>query len=206
MSMVLDLAKRVFQVHGVDAEGGVVIPRQLRRSRMSSFFKALRPGLIGMEAFASARHWCRELAAMGREVRLVPPVYVKAYVKRGKTDAADADADAEAIAEAATRPTMRFVAVSSEERQAALMLHETRDLLIRQRTLLINVLRGHLYAFGGGEGRRRREESGRRGLGRNGGACRPRSRVPAGVGRSAHDARGGDRGAGETDPRLASRQ
>ena len=140
----LDLARSVFQVHGVDAAGGVVIRRQLLRSQVLSFFRASRPCLVEMEACASAHHWGRELAAMGHEVRLMPPACVKAYVKRGKTDAADA----EAIAEAVTRPTMRFVAAKSQEQQAALMLHKTRDLLIRQRTVLINALRGHLHEFG----------------------------------------------------------
>ncbi len=140
----LDLAKNVFQVHGVAADGGVVIKRQLRRAQMLPFFASLPPCLVGMEACASAHHWARELMALGHEVRLMAPAYVKAYVKRGKTDAADA----EAIAEAVTRPTMRFVAVKTKAQQAALMLHKTRDLLVRQRTMLINALRGHLGEFG----------------------------------------------------------
>lgn len=140
----LDLAKTVFQAHGVGADGDVLFRRQLRRGQVLAFFGKLRPCLIGIEACASAHHWARELAELGHEVRLMPPAYVKAYIKRGKTDAADA----EAIAEAVTRPTMRFVAVKTKEQQAALMLHKTRDLLIRQRTMLINALRGHLYEYG----------------------------------------------------------
>ena len=117
----LDLAKNVFQVHGVGADGGVIVRRQIRRGQMLTFFSLLAPCLVGIEACASAHHWARELMALGHQVRLMPPAYVKAYVKRGKTDAADA----EAIAEAVTRPTMRFVAVKSKAQQAALMLHKT---------------------------------------------------------------------------------
>ena len=140
----LDLAKTVFQVHGVATDGTVVVRRQLRRGQVLAFFQSIGPCLIGIEACASAHHWARELMAIGHDVRLMPPAYVKAYVKRGKTDAADA----EAIAEAVTRPTMRFVAVKSKAQQAVLMLHKTRDLLVRQRTMLINALRGHLGEFG----------------------------------------------------------
>ena len=140
----LDLAKTVFQVHGVAADGTVVVRRQLRRGQVLAFFQSIGPCLIGIEACASAHHWARELMAIGHDVRLMPPAYVKAYVKRGKTDAADA----EAIAEAVTRPTMRFVAVKSKVQQAVLMLHKTRDLLVRQRTMLINALRGHLGEYG----------------------------------------------------------
>ena len=140
----LDLAKNVLQVHGVAADGGVVIRRQLRRGQVLEFFASQPSCLVGMEACASAHHWAREIIALGHQVRLMPPAYVKAYVKRGKTDAADA----EAIAEAVTRPTMRFVAVKSKAQQAALMLHKTRDLLVRQRTMLINALRGHLGEYG----------------------------------------------------------
>ena len=140
----LDLAKTVFQVHGVATDGTVVVRRQLRRGQVLAFFQSIGPCLIGIEACASAHHWARELMAIGHEVRLMPPAYVKAYVKRGKTDAADA----EAIAEAVTRPTMRFVAVKSKVQQAVLMLHKTRDLLVRQRTMLINALRGHLGEYG----------------------------------------------------------
>src|SRR6056297_2976651 len=140
----LDLAKRVFQVLAVSAEGSVVIRRKLRRGEVLAFFAALPPSLFGMEACASAHHWGRELRELGHDVRLMPPAYVEPYVKRGKTDAADA----EAICEAVTRPTMRFVAVKSREQQGVLMLHKTRDLLVRQRTALINALRAHLGEYG----------------------------------------------------------
>src|SRR3954470_7732130 len=140
----LDLAKNVFQVHGVDAAGKVVVRKALRRAELLRFFERLPPCLVGMEACGTAHHWARELTKLGHTVRLMPPAYVKAYVKRGKTDAADA----EAIAEAVTRPTMRFVAVKTTEQQAVLMLHKVRDLLVRQRTMLINALRGHLAEFG----------------------------------------------------------
>ena len=140
----LDLAKRVFQVHAIDADGRVVARRKLRRSEVIPFFSSLPPCVVGIEACASAHHWGRELMELEHEVRLMPPAYVKPYVKRGKTDAADA----EAICEAVTRPTMRFVAVKSREQQGVLMLHKTRDLLVRQRTALINALRSHLAEFG----------------------------------------------------------
>lgn len=140
----LDLAKNVFQVHAIAADGAVLIRRKLRRSEVIRFFGELPPCLVGMEACASAHHWARELIAIGHKVRLMPPAYVKPYVKRGKTDAADA----EAICEAVTRPTMRFVAVKSVEQQAVLMLHKSRDLMVRQRTMLINALRGHLAEYG----------------------------------------------------------
>jgi transposase len=140
----LDIAKSVFQVHGIDAEGNVILRRQLKRRYVLTFFQKLPPCLVGIEACASSHHWSRELQALGHTVRLMPPAYVKPYVKRGKTDAADA----EAIAEAVTRPTMRFVAAKTTEQQAILMLHKVRDLLVRQRTMLINALRGHLAEFG----------------------------------------------------------
>lgn len=140
----LDLAKNVFQVHGINGEGKVLVRRQLRRSAVLPFFASLSPCLVGMEACASAHHWAREIAALGHTVKLMPPAYVKPYVKRGKTDAADA----EAIAEAVTRPTMRFVAVKSVDQQAILMLHKVRDLLVRQRTMLTNALRAHLAEYG----------------------------------------------------------
>ncbi len=140
----LDLAKHVFQVHGVDAEGRPALRKRLRRSEVAAFFAALPPCLVGMEACATAHHWARELRRLGHEVRLMPPAYVKPYVKRGKTDAADA----EAICEAVARPTMRFVPTKTAEQQAALVLHRTRDLLVRQRTVLINALRGHMAEFG----------------------------------------------------------
>src|SRR5690242_20860058 len=126
----LDLAKSVFQVHAVDASGAVVVRKTLRRSQVLPFFAGLRPCLVGMEACGTAHHWAREIRALGHDVRLMPAHYVKAYVKRGKNDAADA----EAICEAVTRPTMRFVAVKSKEQQSVLVMHRTRELLVRQRT------------------------------------------------------------------------
>jgi transposase len=140
----LDLAKRVFQVHGVDAAGTTVINKPLRRSQLIAFFEKLPPCLVGVEACATAHYWARELRARGHEVRLMPPSYVKAYVKRNKNDAADAAA----ICEAVTRPSMRFVPVKSVEQQATLMLHRTRDLLVRQRTQLVNAIRAHLAELG----------------------------------------------------------
>ena len=140
----LDLAKRIFQIHGNDAEGHVVVRKALRRAQVLPFFAKLPSCLVGMEACGTSHHWARELTKLGHEVRLMPPAYVKPYVKRGKTDAADA----EAICEAVTRPTMRFVPVKSAEQQAALALHRTRDLLVRQRTQLVNMLRGLLAEFG----------------------------------------------------------
>lgn len=140
----LDLAKSVFQVHGVDAAGRVVVAKALPRKQLLAFFAKLAPCLVGMEACASAHHWARELVKLGHTVRLMPPAYVKPYVRRGKNDAADAAA----ICEAVTRPSMRFVAVKSVEQQGALMAHRNRDLLIRQRTQLINALRGHLAELG----------------------------------------------------------
>jgi len=140
----LDLAKNVFQVHGVDAEGVVVIQRQLRRSQVLPFFKKLGPCLVGMEACATAHHWARQLMGLGHEVKLMPPNYVKAYVKRGKNDAADAAA----ICEAVTRPTMRFASVKDTEQQGILMVHRTRELLVRQRTMAVNALRAHMAEFG----------------------------------------------------------
>jgi transposase len=140
----LDIAKNVFQVHGIDATEKVVIRKQLRRSQMLAFFKALPPCLIGMEACATTHYWARELTKLGHQVRLMPAKDVKAYVKRNKNDAADA----EAICEAVRRPTMRFVQVKSAEQQGRLMLHRARDLLIRQRTQVINALRAHLAELG----------------------------------------------------------
>src|SRR5215467_8401313 len=140
----LDIAKRVFQVHGVDAAGAVVFRKKLRRSELSAFFAGLSPCLIGIEACATAHHWAREFIALGHQVRLVPPSYVKAYLKRGKNDAADA----EAICEAVTRPNMRFVPVKSTEQQGVLVLHRGRELLVRQRTMLVNGLRAHMAEFG----------------------------------------------------------
>jgi len=140
----LDIAKHVFQVHGVDAAGAVAVRRKLRRDDVVGFFEALPPCLIGIEACATGHHWARVLTALGHDVRLMPASYVKPYVKRQKNDATDA----EAICEAVTRPTMRFVPVKSEEQQSLLMLHRVRELLIRQRTMLVNALRGHLAEFG----------------------------------------------------------
>src|SRR5271170_4002243 len=140
----LDLAKNVFQVHGVDATGQVVVRKSLRRSQTLPFFAKLPPCLVGIEACGTSHHWARELIKLGHEVRLMPPAYVKPYVKRGKTDAADA----EAVCEAVTRPTMRFVPVKSPEQQAALSIHRTRDLLVKQRTQSINLIRGILAEFG----------------------------------------------------------
>ena len=140
----LDLAKLVFQVHGVDAGGQAVIRKRLRRGEVIKFFEGLAPCLVGMEACATSHHWARELRALGHDVRLIPPAYVKAYVRRQKNDAADA----EAIAEAVSRPNMRFVAIREVEPQAVLVLHRTRELLVRQRTMLINAIRGHCAEFG----------------------------------------------------------
>jgi transposase len=136
----LDSAKHIFQVHAVDETGKVAIRKRLRRSEVLPFFAGLSPCLIGMEACATSHHWARELIKLGYKVKLMPPAYVKAYVKRGKTDAADA--------EAITRPSVRFVPVKSAEQQSVLMLHRMRALLIRQRTMLVNALRGHLAEFG----------------------------------------------------------
>jgi transposase len=140
----LDLAKHVFQVHGVDAEGAPVLRKQLRRSQVLAFFSRLPPCLVGLEACATAHYWARELRALGHEVRLMPAQYVKAYVKRNKNDPADAAAACEAVA----RPTMRFVAVKTADQQAAVLLHRGRERLVRQRTALVNALRGHLAEFG----------------------------------------------------------
>jgi len=140
----LDLAKSIFQVHGVDANGRVVIRKSLRRAQMLPFFARLPSCLVGMEACGTSHYWARELIKLGHEVRLMPPAYVKPYVKRSKTDAADA----EAVCEAVTRPTMRFVPVKSPEQQAALSMHRARDLLVKQRTQLVNMIRGLLAEFG----------------------------------------------------------
>ena len=140
----IDIAKSVFQLHGVDEAGAVVLLKKLRRSAVLDTFRKLEPCLVGMEACATAHYWAREISALGHHVKLVPPAYVKPYVKRSKNDMADA----EAICEAVTRPTMRFVPVKSADRQAVLVLHRTRDLLMRQRTMLLNAVRGHLAEFG----------------------------------------------------------
>jgi len=140
----LDLAKHIFQVHAADAEGSPVFSRKLRRAAVLSFFMKTPPCLVGLEACGGAHYWAREITALGHEVRLIPPAYVKPYVKRGKTDAADA----EAICEAVTRKTMRFVPVKSVDQQAAAMVLKTRELLVRQQTQAINALRAHLAELG----------------------------------------------------------
>jgi transposase len=140
----LDIAKSVFQIHGVDAAGNVIVRRKLKRRYVLPFFQRLPPCLIGIEACASSHHWSRELQAIGHTVRLMPPAYVKPYVKRHKNDAADA----EAICEAVTRANMRFVATKTLEQQSCLMLHRTRHLFIRQQTAMINAIRAHLAEFG----------------------------------------------------------
>ena len=140
----MDIAKSVFQVHGVDADEDVVVRRQLRRNQAIAFFRKLAPCLVGMEACATSHYWARELRKPGHEVRLMPPAYVNPYVKRNKHD----QADAEAICEAVTRPSMRFVAIKSTDQQSTLMMHRSRELLVRQRTMLANALRGHLSEFG----------------------------------------------------------
>ena len=140
----LDIAKSVFQVHGIDAEGKVVVRQQLRRARVLPFFKNLAPCVVGIEACASSHYWSRELQALGHTVKLMPPAYVKPYVKRQKNDAADA----EAICEAVQRPNMRFVPTKTSEQQSCLMLHRARHLFIRQQTAVINSIRAYLAEFG----------------------------------------------------------
>lgn len=140
----LDLAKNVFQVHGIDERGEVAFNRALRRVQVLAFFEHLAPCLIGIEACGTSHHWARELIKLGHNVKLIPPAYVKPYVKRGKSDAVDAAA----ICEAVTRPTMRFVEVKTPEQQAILAVHRTRDLIVRQRTQTINMLRAQLAEFG----------------------------------------------------------
>jgi len=140
----LDIAKSVFQVHGIDAKGNVIIRRQIKRRQVLAFFQKLPRCLIGIEACATAHHWSRELQAIGHSVRLMPPAYVKPYVKRHKNDATDA----EAICEAVTRPNMRFVATKTAEQQSCLSLHRTRHLFIRQQTSVINVIRALFAEFG----------------------------------------------------------
>ena len=140
----LDLAKQVFQIHAVDVDGRIVIASALRRKDVLSFFSSLPPCVIGLEACGSAHHWARELVKLGHDARLMPPNYVKAYVRRQKNDAADAAA----ICEAVTRPSMRFVPIRSVSNQAILMCHKVRELLVSQRTQLVNALRGHLAEVG----------------------------------------------------------
>ena len=140
----VDLAKSVFQVHGVDAGGRTVLVKSLRRGQLLTLFSRLSPCLVGLEACGSAHYWAREIAALGHQVRLIPPAYVKAYVRRNKTDAADAAA----ICEAVGRPSMRFVSVKTPERQAVLSMHKARALLVTQRTRLTNAIRAHLAEYG----------------------------------------------------------
>lgn len=140
----LDIAKHVFQVHGVGEDGSVLVRKRLRRAELLPFFAKLKSCLVGIEACGSSHHWARELERLGHTVRLMSPTYVKPYIKRGKNDAIDA----EAICEAVTRPTMRFVPIKNEEQQAVLVLHRTRSLLVRQRTMLANAVRAHLAEFG----------------------------------------------------------
>jgi transposase len=140
----LDIAKSVFQVHGVDVGGGIVIRKRIGRAKVLEFFGALKPCLIGIEACPSAHYWSRQLGALGHTVKLMPPSYVKAYLKRSKNDANDAAA----ICEAVTRPSMRFVPIKSEQQQSGLMLHSSRQLLVRQRTMLSNAIRGHMAELG----------------------------------------------------------
>ena len=140
----LDIAKSVFQVHGVDADGAVVIRKRISRAKVLEFFAAVSPCLVGIEACPSAHHWSRKLQALGHTVRPMPPSYVKAYLKRSKNDANDAAA----ICEAVTRPSMRFVPTKSEQQQSGLMLHRGRQLLVRQRTMLSNAIRGHMAELG----------------------------------------------------------
>jgi len=140
----LDLAKNVFQVHGINSVGKVIVCKTLRRAQLIRFFERLDPCLVGIEACGTSHYWAREIGKLGHEVRLMPPAYVKPYVKRGKTDASDA----EAICEAVARPTMRYVAIKSSEQQAALALHRTRDLFVKQRTQSVNMIRSLLAEFG----------------------------------------------------------
>ena len=140
----LDIAKSVFQIHGVDVDGAVVIRKRVSRAKVLEFFAALPPCLVGIEACPSAHHWSRKLQVLGHTVKLMPPSYVKAYLKRSKNDANDAAA----ICEAVTRPSMRFVPTKSEQQQSGLMLHRSRRLLVRQRTMLSNAIRGHMAEFG----------------------------------------------------------
>jgi transposase len=143
-TVVLDLAKNIFQVLGVTENGEVAFNQALRRAQLFAFFEKLPPCLVGMEACGSSHYWARQLSKLGHDVRLIPAMYVKPYVKRGKSDAVDAAA----ICEAVTRPIMRFVAIKSEEQQGVLFLHRARDLIVRQRTQLSNMLRGLLGEFG----------------------------------------------------------
>ena len=140
----LDIAKSVFQIHGVDRDGEVAIRKRVSRAKLLEFFAGLPPCVIGIEACPTAHHWSRKLQTLGHTVRLMPPSYVKAYLKRSKNDANDAAA----ICEAVTRPSMRFVPIKSEQQQSGLMLHRSRQLLVRQRTMLSNAIRGHMAELG----------------------------------------------------------
>jgi transposase len=140
----IDLGKTYFQFHGLESENGLSVSRKLRRSKVLEFYSHIEPCRVGMEACGSAHYWARELIAMGHEVVLIPPAYIKPYVKRGKNDALDAAA----ICEAMSRPGMRYVPVKSTDQQAVLMLHKTRELLVKQRTMSVNALRSHLAEFG----------------------------------------------------------
>jgi transposase len=140
----LDISKHVFQIHAVDGTGVVVIQRRLRRSELLRFFEQLDPCLIGIEACGTSHHWARELTALGHQVKLMPPTYVKPYARGNKNDAADA----EAICEAVTRPTMRFVPIKGIEQQAVLVMHRVRSVMVRQRTMMANALRAHMAEFG----------------------------------------------------------
>jgi len=205
----LDLAKSVFQVHAINDAGEVVVRKALRRSQVLPFFSKLRPCLVGMEACGTSHHWARELVKLGHEVRLMPPAYVKPYLKRGKTDANDA----EAICEAVTRPTMRFVPVKSREQQAALALHRTRDLLVKQRTQLVNMIRGLLAEFGIEMARglhhaleltkRHRWARGRCASARAARGCQSRASGPCGAG-SARNAREGTDGVASLERPVAA--
>src|SRR5690242_14648781 len=140
----LDIAKNLFQVHGADTQGRAVLKRKLARAKVLEFFANLPPCLVGLEACGAAHHWARELTKLGHTVRLMPPQYVRPYVKTNKHDAADA----EGICEAVQRPSMRFVPIKEADQQAALMLHRSRELLVRQRTMLANAVRSHAAEFG----------------------------------------------------------
>ena len=140
----VDIARSIFHVHALESEGGRIVTRKLNRAGMRKFFSSIAPSLVGMEACGSAHYWGRELRTFGHDVRLMPPAHVKAYVQRGKNDAIDAAAACEAM----SRPSMRFVPIKSEEQQATLMAYKARDLLIKQRTMLANSLRGLLAEFG----------------------------------------------------------
>ena len=199
----LDLAKRVFQVHGVDAAGAVVLRRQLKRRQMVPFFTKLPSCLIGMEACGTAHHWGRTLRALGHEVRLIPPAYAKAYVRRNKTD----PADAEAICEAVSRPSMRFVPIKSEADQAMAAVHRVRERLIAQRTQTINVLRGQMAEFGVVAAKGPQHVKGLVAeLVEPESVPEPLRQVLLGLVRTPDGAAGADRGAGQTDPGLASGQ